>query len=110
MILFCNGKKGFCYEADCSGEKCPHYNGTGGYYVKTNGEQIRAMNDAELADWIMHMFTVCSCCAVCDSCENPPPTIAECAAHVREWLQQPVEEKKPTTGYDDKEVSGLLDD
>ena len=106
MILFCNGKKGFCYEADCSGEKCPHYNGTGGYYVKTNGEQIRAMTDEELAELLLD-GCIGSDCNEQPQNEHGSVNCYECRL---KWLRQPVEEKKPATGYDDKEVSGLLDD
>ena len=35
QIAYCNGKKGLCYDEECSGQKCPHYDGTGGHYVNT---------------------------------------------------------------------------
>ena len=100
MILFCNGKKGFCYDADCSGEKCPYYDGSGGRYVKTNGEQIRAMSDEDLADWLMNMLMVCECCSAFESCNRQPYSTAECTAHVCEWLRQPAEQE-PATSYDE---------
>lgn len=35
LIPYCNGKKALCYDEECSGQKCPHYDGTGGHYVDT---------------------------------------------------------------------------
>lgn len=35
LIPYCNGKKALCYDEECSGQKCPYYDGTGGHYVDT---------------------------------------------------------------------------
>lgn len=71
---------------------------------KTNGDRIRAMNDDELAEFIMLSpemeFGVCECCEVFRGHGAYTPCGTEngwCTAELRcsafkKWLQQPVEE------------------
>lgn len=43
MHLFCNGKKDFCNEPDCT-KLCEHYDGSGAKYIKTVFEEMRSMD------------------------------------------------------------------
>lgn len=84
MRFYCNGKKGICTEAGC--EECESYKGTGGKWVKTNADYIRAMGDEELA-WLLFEFRF----DAYGKATGNEGALPDTQKKIIEWLQQPVE-------------------
>lgn len=96
MAYYCNGKQGICV-CDSLCLDCVYFNNTGGHYVPTNADRIRAMTDEELAKWMcggaMHSDSACSYCEYNkpgrysgEHCQNKSD-----AEIIVEWLRQPAE-------------------
>ena len=59
----------------------------------TNGDRIRAMTDAELAEWLVSFGTICEICSE-NTFVYDDETIAcgRCAEGITNWLKQPAKE------------------
>lgn len=91
MLLYCNGKKGFCSKEVCD-SSCEHHDGSGARCVKqqTNAERIRTMTDADLG------FFLCSLMNA-DDCYNRCPAREYCrSGHngMGEYLRRPAKENE----------------
>lgn len=88
MTFYCNGKNGVCY-CDILCADCKFYDDSGGKYVQTNADRIRAMTDDELAVFICDRVDTCSAkrcpgAALCKGADGK-------ANGLKKWLQQPAE-------------------
>ena len=94
MRFYCNGKKGVCTKSACDG--CEDYHGTGGKWVATRADLIRAMGDEELAqllynlDFAGYCSNMPECGQLLDTEEGIPEE--KCIGCLISWLRQPAEE------------------
>lgn len=121
MLLFCNGKKGFCYKETCD-KSCEHHDGSGSKYVKTKtfADEIRSMTDEELCDFLFTnfcgldpAFSYClnkkECRDLLDADQEIPDEW--CKKCLLNRLRQPAEIKKlPATSFEGKQESGLIEE
>lgn len=60
----------------------------------TNGDRIRAMMDAELAEWLVSVGTICEICSENTSvCDDETIACGRCAVGITNWLKQPAEDE-----------------
>lgn len=121
MLLFCNGKNGFCYKETCD-KSCEYHDGSGSKYVKeqTFGDKIRSMTDEELTDFfftnfcgIDSAFFFCTNKKECGDLLDADQEIPDewCKKCLLNRLRQPAEIKKyPTMPVEDKRESGLVEE
>ena len=114
MLLYCNGKKGFCHETTCDG-KCQFYDGSGVKRIKTRADTIRSMTDEELVKFLYssadgYCKNLSKCAEQLDS-DAEIPDDDWCEKCLLEWLREPVGGTKPATmTEEDKLHSGLVEE
>ena len=64
---------------------------------QTNADRIRAMNDEELAAYLVEIGWDCNLCSECERLSDNPLLRNEkcnekCEQHCLDWLQQPVKD------------------
>ena len=72
MAFYCNGLKGVC-KCDILCVDCKHFDNSGGKYVQTNADRIRAMSDEELAEFLTEEKWKCDNWRVCKECPRAMP-------------------------------------
>lgn len=90
MAYYCKGKGQTCENpTKCSG--CIYFDFTGGYNeTTTNADRIRAMSDAELADWLAMGAVTGACIKL--GIAPAKKCIGICTKCIEEWLKQPERE------------------
>ena len=120
MLLFCNGKKDFCYKDVCD-SSCQHHDGSGAKCVKhqTIADKIRAMTDEQMAEFLCEEHNFCKSLPKCYEALNTDDLIPDhwCVACLLEWLRKPADdstvpkEDSPPHGFFlDRQTSGLTEE
>lgn len=127
MLLFCNGKKDFCYKDVCD-SSCEHHDGSGSRYVRTQtfADRVRSMTDEELVEFLFQISCgidpanyFCTNKKECGEFLNSDKEIPDewCKKCLLDRLRQPVDDsvipkgdRLPNGFFLDRQNSGLTEE